>query len=183
MAKESTLTKQKSVRVEWPPHSIIVQLETSRKAMVDNFLEYDALSVDALFEKFALASREFFSYHYQMVEFLCIRSHLYLVDFATKSVSRRPKDYRRALSKFLMRCQEENCSVEGLRQMALVCKDDTYASVVEKCRSKFEFENFLKEHEQLFEMTEVIDNKENRLVQARGTYDLDNDLFLPRYYH
>ena len=50
-AIETTAKKQPSTSVERPPQETTVQRETSRKAMVDNYLEYDALSVDELFEK------------------------------------------------------------------------------------------------------------------------------------
>ena len=169
--------------MERPPIETTVRVELNRKAMVDHFLECDALSVDELFEKFA--QHDLFSYHYQMVEFLCYRSHLYAIDFEAKSVSRRPSDYRRAVTKLLTHCcQFDRCSVEDLRQLALRCNDNTYAPIIAQCSSKLAFESLLKEHhEQLFEMTEVIDDKENRLVQARGTYDFIHEVFLPRYYY
>uniref|UniRef100_A0A914WX02 RGS domain-containing protein n=1 Tax=Plectus sambesii TaxID=2011161 RepID=A0A914WX02_9BILA len=181
---KTTSTNNLSTATQRPSREAIVQMETSRKAMTDNYLEYGPLCVDTLFEKFALTQQDLFSYHYQMIEFLCIRSHLYAVDFDAKSVSRRHMDYRRALSRLLICCcQRADCSVEDLRQLALQSSDDTYAPIVDRCASKLAFENFLKEHEQLFEMTEVIDDKENRMVQARGTYDTTHDIFLPRYYH
>ena len=134
--------------------------------MVDNYLEYDALSVDALFEK--LAQHDTFSYHYQVVEFLCYRSHLYAINFEAKSVSRQPSDYRRAMTKLLKRCQGRGLFPSKISgQLAMRCNDNTYAPIIAQCSSKFEFESFLKEHhEQLFEMTEVFDDKENRLVQC-----------------
>uniref|UniRef100_A0A914WSK2 Uncharacterized protein n=1 Tax=Plectus sambesii TaxID=2011161 RepID=A0A914WSK2_9BILA len=180
---ETTSTNHRSTVVQRPSREAIVQMETSRKAMTDNYLEYGPLCVDTLFEKFIHAQHELFSYHYQMIEFLCIRSHLYAVDFEAKSVSRRHMDYRRALSRLLICCcQRADCSVEDLRQLALQSNDNSYAPNFDQCASKLAFENFLKEHEQLFEMSEVIDDKENRMVQARGTYDTTHDIFLPRYY-
>uniref|UniRef100_A0A914WZA0 Uncharacterized protein n=1 Tax=Plectus sambesii TaxID=2011161 RepID=A0A914WZA0_9BILA len=189
--KESTKTKlvtasknPPSALAQRPSRYAILQLELSRKAMTDSYLENGSLSVDALFEQFALTQQDLFSYHYQMIEFLCIRSHLYAVDFDAKSVSRRHMDYRRALSKLLLCCcQRTYCFVEDLRELALQSNDNSYAPIVDQCASKLAFENFLKEHEQLFEMSEVIDDKENRMVQARGTYDVIHDILLPHYYH
>lgn len=133
-APDSSPENRASALVKGPSYEAIVQMEMSRKAMMDNYLEHGALSVDALFEKFAqltTLTHDLFSYHYQMVEFLCIRSHLYAVDFKAETVSRRPTDYRRAMLKLLeCCCQRDSCSVEGLRQFILGSVDNSFAPIV-----------------------------------------------------
>lgn len=161
----------------------MIDSEMIRKAMIDSHLEFGELSMKTLFGKFATSQNDLFSYQYQMVEYLCNRSHLYAIDTVNKSVSRRSTDYRRAVALLLMHCFEgNNLLVKDLWQFALLSNDAAFAPIVNRCASKQEFEDFLKEHEQLFEVTEVIDDNENRFVRIRGTYDVDTHIFLPRYY-
>jgi hypothetical protein len=159
----------------------LISIEIARRRLTDGCFSTadETIHISELFIR--LDTSDTFKDYRQLVEYIAIRSHLYAFDWQTMMVSRRSPNYRRTIINLLSNIYRHK-GVLLTKLCQEVCDSGgKYGNRIETIAQDLEkFINFLRDHDQIIELSEEIDN--DRLVYVRGTFDVKRDMLLPHQY-
>jgi len=96
-------------------------------------------------------------------------------------IHKHTSEYRHALIQLIQVIYDGNYTTTELHHHLLSNGIVDYRDLTNN--SQISFDQFLMLHEQIFELTEQLDDQQTRYITLRGTYDKRRNVLIPRFYN